>query len=78
MQATSETDADTHLTEKEALTDGFSNNEANNQKIKQIKIRRRTSSAILLIELVTELNMVEFVFVDFELAEMAPAQLVGR
>ena len=40
--------------------------------------RRRTSSAIVLIQLVTELSMVEFVFVDSELAEMAPAQLAGR
>ena len=78
VQAASEPDADTHLTEIEALTDAFSNNEANIQKIKQIKIRRRTSSAILLIQLVTELNMVEFVFMDFELGEMTPAQLAGR
>ena len=41
-------------------------------------IRRRTSTAILLFQLVTELNMVEFVFMDSELAEMAPAQLAGR
>ena len=39
---------------------------------------RRTSSAILLIQLVTKLNMVEFVFMDFELAEMAPAQLARQ
>ena len=39
---------------------------------------RRTSSVILLIPLVTKLNLVEFVFMDFELAEMASAQLAGR
>ena len=41
-------------------------------------VRRRTSSAILLIQLVTMLNMVEFVFLESKLAEMAPAQLAGR
>ena len=41
-------------------------------------LRRRTSSATLLIQLVTELIMVEFIFMDFELAKMAPAQLAGR
>ena len=39
---------------------------------------RRTSTAIIFFKLVTELNMVEFVVMDFELAEMAPAQLAGR
>ena len=45
-------------------------------------IRRRTSTAILLFQLVTKHNIVEniveFVFMDFELAEMAPTQLAGR
>ena len=38
VQATSEADADIHLTEKEALTDAFSNNEASTQEIERIKI----------------------------------------
>ena len=38
VQATSEADAETHPTEKEAFTDAFSNNEANTQEIKRIKI----------------------------------------
>ena len=35
VQATSEAEADTHLTEKEALTDAFSNNESNTICIRQ-------------------------------------------
>ena len=43
-----------------------------------ITICRRTSTAIILFQLVTKPNMVEFVFTDSVLAKMAPAQLAGR
>ena len=39
VQATSEVYAITHLTEKEALTNALTNNEANTQEIERIKIR---------------------------------------
>ena len=38
MQATSEAYAATHLTEREALADAFSNTDSNTQEIERIKI----------------------------------------
>ena len=38
----------------------------------------RTSTTIIIIKLVTKPNMVEFVFIDSKLAEMAPAQVARR
>ena len=38
VHATSEADAETHLTEKEVLTDAFSNNEANTQEVERVQI----------------------------------------
>ena len=38
----------------------------------------RTPTTIIIFNLVTKPNMVEFVFMDSELAEMAPAQVARR
>ena len=41
-------------------------------------ICRITSTTIIIFKLVTKPNMVEFVFMDSELAEIAPAQVAKR
>ena len=38
----------------------------------------RTLTTIIIFKLVTKPSMVEFVFMDSKLAEMAPAQVAGR